>query len=330
MATGKQAFRGNTSPLLFDAILNRSPQPASQINPTLPPELDRIIAKALEKDRDARYRTAAEMRTDLKRVRKDTDSELTAAEQEPGYHSGESFFRYWFSIENRHWIFAGFLAVLLLVAAGVVLIQSGIFRPSPLSRADFQPKIRRPLSRLTLEPGLQADPTWSSDGQFIAYSSNRGGNFDIWVRPVEGGSPVQLTRDSAHEWQPDWSPKEDRIVYRSESDGGGLFVRRRYGGTAAKISSFGYRPLWSPDGARILFRSSFLGTFGPLEVYVISPDGGELREIVKEFLSEFTYVGDLAWHPDAERISFHGVHRREGTGFWTVSVEGPERGKIFL
>jgi serine/threonine protein kinase/TolA-binding protein len=74
MATGKQAFQGNTTAVVFDAILNRMPPPVSAINPEVPSELERIIDKALEKDRDLRYQTAADMKSDLQRLRRDRDS----------------------------------------------------------------------------------------------------------------------------------------------------------------------------------------------------------------------------------------------------------------
>jgi tetratricopeptide (TPR) repeat protein len=74
MATGRMAFSGNSAAVIFDGILNRTPVPASQVNQGLPPKLDEIIGKALEKDRKLRYQSAAEIRTDLQRLKRDTES----------------------------------------------------------------------------------------------------------------------------------------------------------------------------------------------------------------------------------------------------------------
>lgn len=78
MATGQPAFPGNTPAVIFDNILNRMPAAPSELNPNLPPKLEEIIGKSLEKDRDLRYQTAAEMRGDLKRLKRDTDSARVA------------------------------------------------------------------------------------------------------------------------------------------------------------------------------------------------------------------------------------------------------------
>ncbi|HEV2233034.1 MAG TPA: protein kinase [Terriglobia bacterium] len=79
MATGHPAFAGSTSAVLFDAILNRAPVPPVRINPVVPPELERMINKALEKDRRLRYQTASDLEADLKRLKRDTDSGRSAA-----------------------------------------------------------------------------------------------------------------------------------------------------------------------------------------------------------------------------------------------------------
>ena len=74
MATGRQAFQGNTTAVVFDAILNRMPPPAASVNPEVPPELERIIDKAIEKDRDLRYQSAADIRSDLQRLKRARES----------------------------------------------------------------------------------------------------------------------------------------------------------------------------------------------------------------------------------------------------------------
>ncbi len=83
MATGRQAFSGNTTALIHDAILNRAPLAPLRVNPELPPDLERIILKALEKDREMRFQEAADLRADLKRLRRDTDSGRSAAVAPP-------------------------------------------------------------------------------------------------------------------------------------------------------------------------------------------------------------------------------------------------------
>src|SRR5215469_8981793 len=108
----------------------------------------------------------------------------------------------------------------------------------------------RTLTRLTFDSGLQMGATWSPDGRFIAYSSDRGGKFDIWVQQVSGGDPVQVTHGPSHNWQPDWSPDGKYIAYRSEEDDGGVYVIPALGaGLARRIAPMGYYPRWSPDGS---------------------------------------------------------------------------------
>ncbi len=126
------------------------------------------------------------------------------------------------------------------------------------------------MTKLTFDAGLQTDPALQSGGRLIAYSSNVGGNFDIYVQPVDGGNAVPVTRNSAHDWQPDWSAK-DQIVFRSERDGGGLYVVPQTGGHEQQVASFGHRPQWSPDGSRIVFLSS-QRSYGR-RLYVVGLDG---------------------------------------------------------
>jgi dipeptidyl aminopeptidase/acylaminoacyl peptidase len=130
------------------------------------------------------------------------------------------------------------------VLAAVILILGGVAAAYLRYRSGTTGlPAARSLARLSFDSGLQSGPTWSPDGQFVAYASDRKGNFDIWVQQVGGGSPIQVTSSPAHDWQPDWSPDGKSIVFRSERDSGGLFVVPAYGGLEKKISSFGYHPM---------------------------------------------------------------------------------------
>jgi len=113
MATGRLAFAGNTTAVIHDAILNRAPTPPLRLNPDLPPKLEEIIGKALEKDRKLRYQHAADIRTDLQRLKRDTDSSRTAAVSGTAY-----------VVQARPWwrrktaLAAGGLALTALLALG--------------------------------------------------------------------------------------------------------------------------------------------------------------------------------------------------------------------
>jgi Tol biopolymer transport system component len=174
--------------------------------------------------------------------------------------------------------------------------------------------------------------TWAPDGERIAYSSDRNGNFDIWMQQIGGGPPVALTDDPAPDWMPDWSPDGTRIVFRSERDGGGLFVVSPSGGAARRLTTFGYRPLWSPDGSRILFYETpprWAG-FAP-RLFVVADDGSPPRVVgtaLPRPLDTCCWRG-YGWHPDGRRISvFWGNPQSgdptDGPGgwhFWTMGVD---------
>ena len=114
-----------------------------------------------------------------------------------------------------------FVVLVLLAAAGFFIYKRLQIPPSSGQRA---------LTRLTFDAGLQIGPTWSPDGRYIAYSSNRGGKFDIWVQQVSGGDPVQVTKGRGYNWQPNWSPDGKYIAYRCEDGDGGLFIVPALGG----------------------------------------------------------------------------------------------------
>jgi Tol biopolymer transport system component len=212
-----------------------------------------------------------------------------------------------------------------IVLAGVVLLAGAVlflYRRQP----SLAPSRQRVLTRLTFDEGLQFGATWSPDSRFIAYSSDRGGKFDIWVQQVSGGDPVRVTKGPGHNWQPDWSPDGKHIVYRSENGDGGLFVVPALGGEGLekKISPFGYNPRWSPAGSHILFQTSFTFLSDEMDrFYVVDLHGSAPREVLAEFLARNKLSArSAAWHPDGKRISIWGLDPAPVPNFWTVSLAG--------
>src|ERR1700682_4402336 len=131
MSTGQRAFTGNTSGVIFDAILNRSPISPVRLNPLIPLQLEQIISKSLEKDRDLRYRTASDMRADLQRLKRDTDSSRSLF-----YLSAPSptqtVRKYW-----PHFLWVGVLALaLLLFAFNVGGMRQRLFGGSNANRIE--------------------------------------------------------------------------------------------------------------------------------------------------------------------------------------------------
>src|SRR6266446_4146776 len=109
MSTGERAFTGNTSGVIFDGILNRTPTPPVRLNPAIPIQMEQIIAKSLEKDRELRYRSASDVRADLQRLKRDTDS-ARAMPYTSGQATRKKLRRYW-----PHFVWAGVLVILSLL-----------------------------------------------------------------------------------------------------------------------------------------------------------------------------------------------------------------------
>ena len=149
MATGAVPFRGDTTAVIFEAILNRAPRPVVQLNPDVPQRLEEIIAKALEKDRDLRYQHASDIRTDLQRVKRDTDSGRVASRAEPAV-----------TTVTRWKIIAPAAAALLaLSVAGYSYVHRTLqlTDTDTIVLADFENKTGDPVFDDTLRQGLSVE-----------------------------------------------------------------------------------------------------------------------------------------------------------------------------
>jgi Tol biopolymer transport system component len=212
------------------------------------------------------------------------------------------------------------VATIAIIAVGTVVILT--LTSAPDSSAISRPRNSEQIWQLTRSSGRNGEPTWSPDGRLVAFSSNRSGNFDIWVQSIDGGNAVQVTHSPAHDSQPDWS-RDGRIAFRSERDGGGLYVVPAIGGMERQVAAFGFHPRWSPDGTRILFQRSNVQTrvSTSRELYVVAMDGREPSQVLQWAVEDFTSFS-VAWHPDSSRVSMWGTRRDNSLAFVTAPLDG--------
>jgi len=232
------------------------------------------------------------------------------------------------ALEKSNW--AQRKHALVALAVLIFLAVAGWFAYRKWRANVAVPPVQRALTRLTFDEGLQTEVTWSPDGRYIAYSSDRSGKFDIWVQQVSGGNPVQITKGPGQNWQPDWSPDGKYIAYRSEEGDGGIYVIPAIGGAGLerKIAPFGYYPRWSPNSLQILFQTDFTA-LGSNRFYIAQLDGTPLREVLAEFIAEKKlWVPSAAWYPDGKRITIWAgdpppsPRFSPSPSFWTVSLSG--------
>ena len=188
-----------------------------------------------------------------------------------------------------------------------------------------QPPGQRTLTRLTFDDGLQIGATWSPDGRYLAYSSDRGGKFDIWVQQVSGGDPIQITEGPGQNWEPDWSKDGKYIAYRSEEGDGGIYIVPALGGAGLerKIAPFGYYPRWSPNSLQVLFQNQFTTISYPNRFYVAQLDGSAPSEVLADFLTQNKLsAGSAEWYPDGKRVTVWAGDISPTPSFWMVPIAG--------
>jgi len=172
--------------------------------------------------------------------------------------------------------------------------------------------------------GLAQSPKISRDGKLLYYTSRAGGEkMHIWVRQIAGGEPMQVTKGLEDETQPDISPDGTQIAYRSEQDGGGIYIAPTLGGGPRLLASGGYYPSFSPNGKEVLFS---VGWVDPA-AYIIPLQGGLSRPLCPSWV-----IGRGFWEPDGKAILFFGGRLGQvAPGRWMLaSTTGGEPRKFSL
>ena len=332
---GRRPFSGPSTSDVLAAILEHDPPPLARFDPGVPPELQRIVTKALRKDPEQRYQVMKDLVLDLQALRDDLASgQRNARVSAPGNGTGMSQ-----AVERpadgaastpakarRSGRMAAVAAAIVAVAGSAAWLwyaRTPTRPAAPATRTGPAPLLDRALRKLTTGAGLQTGVTWSPDGRFIAYASDRAGNFDIWVQPIGGGDAVQITKERSQETQPDWSPDGSTIVYHSDRRGGGIYVIPALGGAERQLTSLGSFPKWSPDGTEVycLLHDRLDVEPGPIRLYAVAAGGGQPTPVVSDFLAGGRYWYWVASHPDG-RISALGWDKTLGFGFFTLPRTG--------
>jgi Tol biopolymer transport system component len=308
MTTGRPAFTGRTSATVFDAILHKTPTPAVRLNPDTPARLEEVIAKALEKDRETRYQSAADIRADLKRLKRDAESTSVQIE-----HATPSF-------QSRRFLqrSVAFTLAASVVVLSIFLLKNRIHPETTVVSTNGR------LTQLFSSSHEISSPGLSPDGKTLVYAEYDAGQWDLFLNRITGGARVRVTNDAAAESHPRFSGDGDRILFSrllpgSETEE--ICITSAFGGDTTPIAH-GSNPEWSPDGTQFAFISFEAGK--PV-VKVAGSDGQNVRTIMQ---TDATYIGfrDLAWSPDGSQIAVVRSMGGVSGEIWIVSsAGGPSR-----
>jgi Tol biopolymer transport system component/predicted Ser/Thr protein kinase len=349
MTTGKPAFDGNTSAVIFESILNRNPIPPRQLNPDLPPQLERILDRALEKDRDLRYQSAAEMRAEMKILKRTLDSQRTAAAQGPPLSVSGSAAAVPPVLPPPVDKKAGLLPYAIAAAGTALLAGLALGWVLHAMHSRTEPAI---YHQLTFRRGTVRSARFTPNGQSVVYGAAwEGKPTELFITSPESPQSRSLERHG------------DELMSISSTGDIALLTNVTVTGTYTQSGTLARMPIngggprdilngvqwadWSPDGKQLAIVRDMGGknrlefpigkviheTPGWISHPRISPDGERVaflehpqvgddagsvnvidRQGTHKVLSDnFLTVEGLAWSPDGKQIWFTGAEN-EGNG----------------
>jgi eukaryotic-like serine/threonine-protein kinase len=316
MLSGKRAFSGGSAADTMSAILREDPPDFSLTNQNVPQGLDRIVRHCLEKNPEQRLHSAHDLAFDLESVLGVSGSSPAAA--------GVSV------MDSRVWLRR---AALSLAAAATLIVAIGGARLAGYRLARSVPSksapggaVRAVFAQLTLQSGIENFPSISPDGKTFLYVSAASGNADIFLQRVDGRNAINLTKDCGEEdTQPTFSPDGSQIAFRSEREGGGIFLMGATGESVRRLTDFGFNPAWSPDGKEIAVADESIRS--PLtrnttsRLWAVSVATGAKRLITDRDAVQ------PSWSPNGHRIAYWGLPKGGGQrDIWTIPAAGAAPG----
>jgi len=303
MLAGRRPFTGGTGAAVVHAVLHRAPEPLTSLRPEVPAAIDRLIGSMLAKDPGQRP-DAAEVLAELRNALgiPTTGSLSASVHRRPRRRLG---WPGWAAA-------AGAAALAAGIAFGILAWLRGGAAPALLPGQ---------IVRLTDLQGSETFPSLSPDGTYFVYTKIDD-NADLFLQRLAEGTPFNLTAGSpADDYQPAFSPDGQQIAFRSDRDGGGIFLMGATGESVKRLTDFGYNPAWSPDGREIAVSTE--GAFDPRtrsstsQIVLVDVATGTQRPLaVPDGIQP-------AWSPHRLRIAFWGLaqpgNRRV---IWTILVDG--------
>ena len=307
MATGRQPFTGNTSAVVFHAILGQAPTSPLRLNPELPPELERIINKALEKDREERYQSAKDLLVDLRRLKRELESRRETAAVSAPLTVPRPRPRW------RRWAAGISIAALPLLGALTFWLRSPLPPPRVLGYVrvtnDGQGKLRG-------VPSLSAQSPLVTDGSRLYFVETIGGGVALAQVSAAGGETALVSAPSQSPQLADISPNYSELLVISsvgtESDAPVTVLRIPAGSPRRLGELMAHDATWPPDGEKLTYANGNA-------LYLAKSDGTESRQLVA--LAGRPYW--LRWSHDGSVLRFTLLDlQTSSTSLWEVAGDG--------